>query len=299
VTVQPAAANKQPALHVMLVDGSGFLWRAFHGFPDRRHSDGTPTNAVLGFVSMVLRPIIERAKTTHIAILFDTDQPTFRHELYPAYKGERPPPPDDIVVQFPLTREATRAFGLPCIEQPGYEADDLIATYTRATLDAGGVVTVVSSDKDLMQLLRPGVRLYDPHKKLFRTPDDVEKKFGVRPERVVDVQALAGDSTDGIPGVPKIGIKTAAELITRFGSLEGLLASIDEIAQPKRRQQLREHTQDARISKQLATLKDDVPLEVPLHGLAVKGPDLEAVRAFVDRLELGSAAIPRSWRGAA
>lgn len=283
----------------MLVDGSGFLWRAFHGIPDRRHSDGTPTNAVFGFVSMVLRPIVERAKATHIAILFDTDQPTFRHDIYPAYKGERPTPPDDIVVQFPLVREATCAFGLPCIEQAGYEADDLIATYARMTREAGGVVTVVSSDKDLMQLVSHDVRLYDPHKKTFRSRDAVVEKFGVTPERVVDVQALAGDSTDSIPGVPNIGIKTAAELINRFGSLEALLSRINEIAQPRRRQLLHDHAENARISKLLAVLKDDVPLDVPLDALAVREPDPKTIRSFVERLELGSGSIPRSWRRAA
>ena len=219
--------ENRPLEHLYLVDGSGFLFRAFHALPPMSRPDGTPINAVYGFTTMLMK-LVEDAGADHLAVIFDTSRKTFRSDIYPDYKAHRPPPPDDLIPQFPLVREAAIAFNLPTIELKGYEADDLIATYAKQAREMGARVTIISSDKDLMQLVREGVELLDPIKnKPIRAPEVMEK-FGVAPDKVIDVQALIGDSTDNVPGVKGIGPKTAADLITRYGSLERLLADDDK-----------------------------------------------------------------------
>ena len=267
--------------HVFLVDGSGFIFRAYHAIPPLSRPDGTPVNAVYGFVTMLTK-LLSETEADHIAVIFDSDRRLFRNDVYPDYKANRPPPPEDLVPQFALVREATRAFNIACVEKEGYEADDLIATYTRLARMAGAEVTIVSSDKDLMQLVGDGVRMYDAMKSRVIGPEEVKEKFCVGPEKVIDVQALAGDSTDNVPGVPGIGIKTAGQLIEQFGDLETLLARADEIKQPKRRQSLIEHADAARMSKQLVTLHDDLTVPEPLASFAVRKPDLRLLRDFLE-----------------
>ena len=208
--------------HVFLVDGSGFIFRAFHALPPMSRDDGTPTNAVFGFTNMLIK-LIEDLKADHCAIIFDTARKTFRNDVYKEYKANRPPPPDELIPQFALIREAVRAFNIACIEMEGYEADDLIATYTRLAREQDANVTIVSSDKDLMQLVGPDIKMFDPMKNKDIGVKDVIEKFGVGPQHVVDVQALAGDTSDNVPGVPGVGIKTAAQLINEYGDLESLL----------------------------------------------------------------------------
>jgi DNA polymerase-1 len=250
-----------------LIDGSGFIFRAFFALPDTMtRSDGTHVNAVYGFCNM-MNKLLGEMNARHIAVIFDAGRKTFRNEIYPEYKAHRPPPPPELVPQFALIRDATRAYGIPAIEVPHYEADDLIAAYAKAAVAQRLAVRIVSSDKDLMQLIRPGVELYDPLKSIAIGADEVMKKFGVTPDKVVDIQALAGDSTDNIPGVPGIGVKTAAELINQFGDLENLLNNAASIKQPKRRELLIEHADKARISKRLVVLDDNVPLPVPVETL--------------------------------
>jgi DNA polymerase-1 len=249
-----------------LIDGSGFIFRAFHALPPMTRLDGTPVNAVYGYCTM-LNKLLADSKILHIAVIFDAGRKTFRNEIYPQYKAQRPPIPPELVPQFALIREATRAYGLPSIEAPGFEADDLIAAYAKAAVAKGLPVRIVSSDKDLMQLIRDGVEMFDPLKSIPIGTDEVTKKFGVAPDKVIDVQALAGDSTDNIPGVPGIGVKTAAELIHAYGSLENLLAKAAEIKQPKRREALIQNAEAARISKKLVTLDADAPLPAPLESL--------------------------------
>ncbi|HRD77082.1 MAG TPA: 5'-3' exonuclease H3TH domain-containing protein, partial [Hyphomicrobiaceae bacterium] len=249
--------------HVYLIDGSGYIFRAFHALPPlTRPSDGLPVGAVHGFCQMLWK-LIQEAKgkdgPSHIAVIFDTSRDTFRSKIYEAYKANRPPPPEELVPQFPLIREAVTAFNVTLVEKDGYEADDLIATYARETVAAGGDVTIVSSDKDLMQLVGPNVAMLDTMKNRRIGHAEVIEKFGVPPEKVVDVQSLAGDSVDNVPGVPGIGIKTAAELITQYGDLDTLLAKAGEIKQPKRRERLIEFADQARVSRDLVRLKDDVP----------------------------------------
>ena len=266
--------------HLILVDGSGYIFRAFHALPPMTRPDGTPVNAVFGFAQMLERFLNQHA-ASHLAVVFDSARETFRNQIYPAYKAHRPEPPEELVPQFALIREATEAFGVCRVEQPGYEADDLIATYAREFAAAGGRVTIVSSDKDLMQLVRDRVEMLDPIKqKPIRAPEVVEK-FGVPPEKVVEVQALAGDSTDNVPGVPGIGIKTAAQLITEYGDLETLLARAGEIKQPKRRELLQTHADSARISKRLVALDDHAPLPAPIEAMAAKPPEPARLVAFL------------------
>jgi DNA polymerase I len=267
--------------HVFLVDGSGFIFRAYHAIPPLSRPDGTPVNAVYGFVTMLTK-LLSETEADHIAVIFDSDRRLFRNDVYADYKANRPAPPDDLVPQFALVREATRAFNIACVEKEGYEADDLIATYTRLARMAGAEVTIVSSDKDLMQLVGDGVRMYDAMKSRVIGPEEVREKFCVGPEKVIDVQALAGDSTDNVPGVPGIGIKTAGQLIEQFGDLETLLARAGEIKQPKRRQSLIEHADAARMSKQLVTLHDDLTVPQPLASFAVRKPDLRPLRDFLE-----------------
>ena len=262
--------------HVYLIDGSGYIFRAFHALPPlTRPSDGLPVGAVHGFCAMLWKLLQDARKgrgPTHLAVIFDASEKTFRNEIYKDYKAHRPPAPEELVPQFPLIRDAVKAFNIACIEQNGYEADDLIATYTKETLASGGDVTIVSSDKDLMQLVQSGVSMLDTMKNKTIGPDEVRERFGVPPDKVIDVQALAGDSTDNVPGVPGIGVKTAAELINEYGDLESLLARAGEIKQPKRRERLTEFAMQARLSLDLVKLKDDVPREVPVEQLGVRDP---------------------------
>ena len=279
---EPAAEAANPRHHLILIDGSGYIFRAFHALPPMTRPDGTPVNAVFGFVNMLAKFLSEHA-ADRIAVVFDAARKTFRNDIYPAYKAQRPDPPEDLVPQFGLIREAVDAFGLPAIEAEGFEADDLIAAYTRAERAEGGRVTIVSSDKDLMQLIRPGVVMLDPIKQKPLGEADVFERFGVPPQKVADVQALAGDATDNVPGVPGIGVKTAAQLIGEFGDLDSLLANAAAIKQPKRRDALIAHAEAARISKRLVTLAEDAPLPVPLAALAVKEPDRAKLAAWLGR----------------
>ena len=266
--------------HIYLVDASGFIFRAFHAIQILTRSDGTPVNAVYGFINMLMK-LLGDMKADHIAIIFDSARATFRNELSPEYKANRPEPPDELVQQFPLVREATQAFNLDCIETPGFEADDLIATYTRQAVDAGAKVTIVSSDKDLMQLVTDQVTMYDTIKNRHIGPEGVKEKFGVNPDKVVDVQALAGDSTDNVPGVPGIGIKTAAQLINEYGDLDTLLMRASEIKQTKRRESLIEHADKARLSRELVRLREDAPTQIPLQGLVRRSIDPNTLITFL------------------
>jgi DNA polymerase I len=270
--------------HLYLVDGSGYIFRAFHALPPMNRSDGTPTNAVFGFTNMLMK-LVEDLEADHVAVIFDTKRLTFRNDIYPAYKANRDEPPEDLRPQFALIRDAVRAFNVPCLEMEGYEADDLIATYALQAKKKGMRVTVVSSDKDLMQLVDDGVDMFDPMKNRAIGRAEVIEKFGVGPERVVDVQSLAGDSVDNVPGVPGIGIKTAAQLINEYGDLDTLLARAEEIKQPKRRQNLIEFADQARISRDLVRLKDDVAVTEPLERLTVEDADIATVLAFLKEME--------------
>src|SRR6188768_3347584 len=278
--------------HVFLVDGSSYIFRAYHALPPlNRKSDGLQVNAVLGFCNMLwklLRDMKPEDQPTHLAVIFDKSERTFRNELYPDYKAHRPPAPDDLIPQFPLIREAVRAFDLPCLEQAGFEADDLIATYVRLACELGATATIVSSDKDLMQLVTDCVTMYDTMKDRRIGIPEVIEKFGVPPEKVVEVQALAGDSSDNVPGVPGIGVKTAAQLITEYGDLDTLLARAGEIKQPKRREALLENAEKARISRQLVLLDDKVELDVPLDDLAVHEPDARKLISFLKAMEFST-----------
>jgi DNA polymerase-1 len=294
----PAAAKPVAAKpagkgdHVFLVDGSSYIFRAYHALPPlNRKSDGLQVNAVLGFCNMLwklLRDMPPDNRPTHLAIVFDKSEVTFRNAIYPEYKAHRPPAPDDLIPQFALIREAVRAFDLPCLEQGGFEADDLIATYARQASARGATTTIVSSDKDLMQLVDDKITMYDTMKDRRIGVPEVIEKFGVPPEKVVEVQALAGDSTDNVPGVPGIGIKTAAQLITEYGDLEQLLFRAPEIKQPKRREALIENAEKARISRKLVLLDDKVDLEVPLDDLAVHEPDARKLIAFLKAMEFST-----------
>ncbi|MCL7463592.1 DNA polymerase I [Phaeovulum sp. NW3] len=275
--------------HLHLIDGSAFIFRAYHALPPlTRKSDGLPVGAVAGFANMIFK-YIEDAKgddaPTHAAVIFDHSSKTFRNDIYPDYKANRPELPEDLRPQFPLTRDATRAFNLACIEVQDYEADDIIATLARQARDAGGRVTIISSDKDLMQLVGGGVEMLDAMKGLRIGPDEVAAKFGVGPDRVVDVQALAGDSVDNVPGAPGIGIKTAALLINEYGDLETLLDRAGEIKQPKRRETLQNFADQIRVSKRLVTLFDETPLDFALDDLEVKDPDPAQLMEFLNRME--------------
>lgn len=278
--------------HLFLVDGSGYIFRAYHALPPlTRKSDGMPVGAVAGFCNMLYK-LIEDTKDefepTHLAVIFDAAAKTFRNDIYPEYKANRVEPSEDLRPQFALVRDATRAFGVPCIEKKGYEADDIIATYARLAHEAGARVTIVSSDKDLMQLVNDNVDMLDTMKLKTIAREQVIEKFGVPPEKVVDVQALAGDSTDNVPGVPGIGIKTAAQLIGEYGDLETLLARAGEIKQQKRRENLIEFAEQARISRRLVELDNNVPLEEPLEGMGVREPDPETLIGFFKDMEFNT-----------
>ena len=276
----PLSAPADKPRHVFLIDGSGFLFRAFHALPPMTRPDGTPVNAVYGFTSMIMK-LVDETDADHIAVIFDAGRRTFRNDIYPDYKANRPPPPDELIPQFDLVREATRAANIACVDMAGYEADDLIATYARLAVEAGAKVTIVSSDKDLMQLVGERVRMKDPMKNRDIGPAEVEERFGVGPDKVIDVQALAGDSTDNVPGVAGIGVKTAALLINEYGDLEAVLARAEEIKQPKRRQSLIDHADAARMSLDLVRLKDDVPVDEMLEAFAVREPEPDTLLGFL------------------
>jgi DNA polymerase-1 len=276
--------------HLYLVDGSGYLFRAYHALPPlTRKSDGLPTGAVSGYCNMLWK-LLEDMKgadaPTHLAVIFDAGSKTFRNDFYPEYKANRPPPPEDLVPQFPLVRDATRAFGVSCIELAGFEADDLIATYARLAYEAGARTTIISSDKDLMQLVVDGrIELLDTMKNRRLASAEVMERFGVAPGKVVDVQALTGDSIDNVPGVRGIGVKTAAELINTYGDLETLLAHAGEIKQNKRRESLIEQADKARLSLRLVTLDRQVPLPQPPGTFAVRQPDPGDLIGFLKAME--------------
>ncbi len=282
--------------HLYLVDGSGFIFRAYHALPPlTRKSDGLPVGAVSGFCNMLfkmLEGLKGDAEPTHLAVIFDHSSKTFRNDFYPEYKAHRPEPPEDLRPQFGLIRDATRAFNLPCIELEGYEADDIIATYARIAAEGGADVTIVSSDKDLMQLVRPGVRLLKPGLAGKPDepigPDEVREKFGVPPEKVIDVQALSGDSVDNVPGAPGIGIKTAAQLIGEYGDLETLLARAEEIKQPKRRQTLIDNAEQIRVSKRLVTLDDDAKGLPAYDELVRRKPEAEPLIGFLREMDFNT-----------
>lgn len=272
--------NEEPISHFCLVDGSGFIFRAFHALPPMSRADGTPTNAVFGFTNMLIK-LIDDLKADHCAIIFDTARKTFRNDIFDQYKANRPPAPEELIPQFSIIREAVKAFNVPCIEMDGFEADDLIASYTTLAVNDGAKVTIVSSDKDLMQLVGHNVMMHDPMKNKYIGVSEVREKFGVNPEKVIDVQSLAGDSADNVPGVPGIGIKTAAQLITEYGDLDSLLARATEITQPKRKENLINFSEMARISRDLVTLKTDVEVPQSLQSLAVANFDPNTVLEFL------------------
>ncbi|WP_319532953.1 DNA polymerase I [uncultured Cohaesibacter sp.] len=281
--------------HLFLVDGSSYIFRAYHALPPlTRKSDGLPVGAVSGFCNMLWKLMQEGdsglagVAPTHMAVVFDAKGKTFRNDIYDQYKAHRPPAPEDLIPQFGLIREAVRAFNIACIELEGYEADDIIATYSEKALEAGADVTIIGSDKDLMQLIRPGVLMVDTMKNKVINEDEVMAKFGVTPDKVVEVQSLAGDSVDNIPGVPGIGIKTAAQLINDYGDLETLLARAEEIKQNKRRENLIEFADQARISKQLVFLKRDVPLPLGIEDLVCCDLDGVKIVSFLKTMEFTS-----------
>ena len=274
--------------HFYLIDGSGYIFRAYYALPPlTRKSDGLPVGAVSGFCNMLFK-LLEDSKSndnsekpTHFAVIFDSARKNFRNEIYSEYKGNRSDAPDDLIPQFEYIRKSVEAFNLPSIELINYEADDLIATYVEKILDLGAKVTIVSSDKDLMQLYKKGVRIYDPMKNKFINKDDVLNKFGVTADKVIDVQSLAGDSTDNVPGVPGIGVKTAAELINEYGTLENLLKNASKIKQNKRRETLINNKEDAIVSKKLVTLKKDVPVKNKIEEFILKNVDKDKLYSFL------------------
>jgi len=278
--------------HFYLIDGSGYIFRAYYALPPlSRKSDGLPTGAVSGFCNMLFK-LLEDSKSsennykpTHFAVIFDSARKNFRNQIYSEYKANRSEPPDDLIPQFDYIRKSVLAFNLPSVELINYEADDLIATYTNQILDEGAKVTIVSSDKDLMQLYKKNVRIYDPMKNKFISEKDISNKFGVTAEKVIDVQALAGDSSDNVPGVPGIGVKTASELINKYGTLEKLLNKAEEIKQNKRRETIIENKTKAILSKKLVTLKNDVPVEENIEEFNLKKIDKEKLYNFLREME--------------
>ncbi|MGH7044116.1 MAG: 5'-3' exonuclease H3TH domain-containing protein, partial [Acetobacteraceae bacterium] len=287
--VETSAPAERP-LHLILIDGSGFIFRAFHALPPMTRPDGVPVNAVFGFTNMLAKLLREQVGT-HIAVIFDAGRITFRNRLFDAYKAHRPPPPDELIPQFALVREATDAFCVPAIELADWEADDLIAAYAREAVQASGQVTIVSSDKDLMQLIRPGVEMLDPIKQKPIGPAEVMEKFGVAPGKMIDVQALIGDSVDNVPGVPGIGPKRAAELVNEFGDLDTVLAAAPAMKPSKRRDCLIEFADQARLSRDLVTLHDDVPLPAPLDALKACPIDKPKLAAFLKEQNFRSIAV--------
>ena len=288
--MSPASRPVRAGDHVFLIDGSGYIFRAYHALPPlTRKSDGVPVGAVSGFCNMLWRLLKETEQTavgvrpTHLAVIFDASAVTFRNEIYPLYKAQRPEPPADLRPQFGLIREAVRAFAVACVESEGWEADDLIASYAKVAAEAGAEVTIVSSDKDLMQLVGDLVSMLDTMKNVKIGREQVIEKFGVPPEKVVDVQALCGDSVDNVPGAPGIGIKTAALLINEYGDLESLLARSAEIKQPKRRESLEQNAELIRISKKLVQLRDDVPPPADPDSFDKHAPDPNVLLPWLEQ----------------
>lgn len=287
-----AMTQDDDSKELFLIDGSGFIFRAYYAMAYSRASgmtnpQGVEVGAVYGFINMILK-MLREYNAPNIAVIFDAARVNFRNEIYPEYKANRDATPEDLIPQFPLIREATRAFDIPALEMEGYEADDLIATYAKMARDIGKKVVVVSSDKDLMQLVRPGVRMLDPMKGKWIDEAGVFEKFGVTPDKVIDVQALAGDSVDNVPGVPGIGVKTAAQLINDYGSLEELLERAEEIKQPKRREKLINHADDARVSKRLVTLEENAPVPMALEEIKAYDPNTPELRAFLEKQAFNS-----------
>ncbi len=293
-----------PRIRLYLVDGSAYIFRAYHALPPlTRKSDGLPVGAVSGFCNMMWKLLCDMKgdpdQPTHLAVIFDHSEKTFRNDLYDKYKAHRPPPPEDLVPQFALVRDATRAFGVPAIELPGYEADDLIAAYACKVRDLGGETVIVSSDKDLMQLVGDGVSMLDTMKNIKIGPEQVFEKFGVTPDKVVDVQALCGDSVDNVPGAPGIGVKTAALLINEFGDLDAVLARAGEIKQDKRRQTLIDFADQIRLSRELVRLDCDTPLPQPLDEMKAADPDAAVLGAFLEEMQFSTLARRIGAAGAA
>src|SRR3954470_23969628 len=282
----PDASTPTVQPHLYLVDGSSYIFRAYHRLPPLTNKHGQPAGAVYGYTTMLwkLAGDLSRADgPTHMAVILDASEQTFRNNMYDQYKAHRPPPPEDLVPQFPLIRVATRAFSIPCTEEAGLEADDIIACYVTAAKEAGWRVTIVSSDKDLMQLVEDGqVDMLDTMNDRRITEETVIEKFGVGPDKVGDVLALMGDSVDNVPGVPGIGPKTASHLIQAFGDLETVLASTDQISKPKLKQSLIEHADNARLSRELVRLVCDAPLPEPLEDLELKGIPPEPLKEFLE-----------------
>lgn len=272
---------------VCLIDGSGYIFRAFYALPPLTSPQGIPVNAVLGFMNMFMR-LTAKIKCDYCLVLFDAKRQNYRNEIFPAYKGTRKETPEALIPQFPIIHEAVEILNLNHLEMEGFEADDLIASYAKQAIEKGYETVIVSADKDLMQLIRPHVEFYDSMKDRFFTPEDVKEKFGVYPDKVVDVQALAGDAIDNVPGVPGIGLKTAAELINQFGSLEDVLNKAEEIKQNKRRETLIANIDNAKMSKQLVLLKDDIEGLTPLEEYACRAPKLDDVEAFISEYGLQS-----------
>ena len=283
-----------PAIRLWLIDASAYIFRAYHALPPlTRKTDGLPVGAVQGYCNMLwklLRDMKGADGPTHLAAIFDHSEKTFRNDLYDQYKAHRPPPPEDLIPQFPLVREATAAFGVHCVELPGYEADDLIATYACRVRDAGGECVIVSSDKDLMQLIGPSVVMWDPMKDRRLAEEAVMEKFGVTPDKMIDLQALIGDSVDNVPGAPGIGPKTAAQLLDEYGDLDTLLTRAGEIKQPKRRETLINFADQIRLSRELVKLTCDAPAPEPIEDFAVRDPDPETLSAFLETMEFRSLA---------
>ena len=284
----PVQAAAQPSL--VLVDGSGYIFRAFHALPPMTRADGTPVNAVFGFTNMLARFLAGHVGT-HLAVVFDAGSKTFRNRIYDQYKAQRPEPPADLIPQFKLVREATAAFGVACVELDDWEADDLIAAYAKAGVEAGASVTIVSSDKDLMQLVRPGVTMLDPIKQKPIGPAEVFEKFGVAPDKVIDVQALMGDSVDNVPGVPGIGPKNAAELITQYGDLEAVLDAAPKMKPSKRRDNLVAYAEAARISKKLVRLCDEAPMPLPIEAMVTGELDRTRLSDWLHSMGFRSTAL--------
>ena len=276
--------------HLVLVDGSGFIFRAYHALPPLKKSDGTPTGAVSGYCNMLFKLIneIKEFKATHIAVIFDHKDKTFRSDIYQNYKANRPPPPEDLVPQFQLIREATEAFGFLAIDKKGYEADDIIATLSKKATEKGAVVTIFSSDKDLMQLVSNDIKMYDPIRNIFIDIDRVKEKFGVTPDKVIDVQALVGDTVDNVPGVPGVGIKTASSLISEFGNVESLIEKCDTINKDRIKNLISDNIDKIILSKRLVTLNKKIEIETKLEDLELTTLNLEKLLVFTKLMELNT-----------
>ena len=282
--------NLNSGKHLILVDGSGFIFRAYHALPPLTKSDGTPTGAVSGYCNMLFKLIneLKEFKATHIAVVFDHKDKTFRSNIYPDYKANRPPPPDDLVPQFQLIRDATEAFGFLAIDKKGYEADDIIATLAKNATEEGAIVTIFSSDKDLMQLVSDDIKMYDPIRNIFIDIDRVREKFGVTPDKVIDVQALIGDKVDNIPGVPGVGVKTASSLISEFQTVENLVKKYEAIDKDRIRNLISDNIDKIILSKKLVTLLKTVEIDTNLQDLELATLNLDKLLVFTKLMELNT-----------